>query len=95
MEIMRIKAQWRELYPDWKFQILIWIVQKVNIQFFKYFNFLFIFLQNFLGNTYFLGSKSGSVFSMFKGLIGQKELTEDGMKPMLEKYRYVKIIKLI
>lgn len=33
------------------------------------------------------GSKSGSVFSMFKGLIGQKELTEDGMKPMLDKYR--------
>jgi len=32
-------------------------------------------------------SKSSSVFSMFKGLVGQKELTEDGMKPMLDKYR--------
>jgi len=32
-------------------------------------------------------SKSSSVFGMFKGLIGQKELTEDAMKPMLDKYR--------
>ena len=35
----------------------------------------------------FLVTKSGSVFSMFKGLIGQKELTDDSMKPILDKYR--------
>ena len=49
----------------------------------RYFQFL-----NLIKNA-FKGSKSSSVFGMFKGLIGQKELTDDAMKPMLDKYRFV------
>ena len=32
-------------------------------------------------------NQNKSVFGMFKGLIGQKELTTESMEPILEQYR--------
>ena len=39
-------------------------------------------------SEYDSSGKKSNVFGMFKGLIGQKELTTESMQPILEKYRY-------
>ena len=38
-------------------------------------------------SEYDSSGKKSNVFGMFKGLIGQKELTTESMQPILEKYR--------
>ena len=39
-------------------------------------------------SEYDSSGKKSNVFGMFKGLIGQKELTTESMQPILEQYRY-------
>ena len=39
-------------------------------------------------SEYDSSGKKSNVFGMFKGLIGQKELTTESMQPIQEQYRY-------